>query len=121
MTYEEILAFARELRKKQTPAEKFFWQKVRNRRLFGKKFTRQFIIQHDNNRGNKRFFIADFHCHEKNLVVELDGKIHDYQKEYDELREDTLRLMGFTVVRFKNEEILHDWDSVEDRLKELLL
>jgi very-short-patch-repair endonuclease len=49
MTYEEILAFARELRKKQTPAEKFFWQKVRNRRLFGKKFTRQFIIQHDNN------------------------------------------------------------------------
>ena len=76
MKYKDILAFARLLRKNQTPAEVFFWNKVRNRGLFGKKFKRQFIIQHAEILGEKKFYIADFYCYEKSLVVEIDGKIH---------------------------------------------
>jgi very-short-patch-repair endonuclease len=120
MKYKTILTFARQLRKNQTPAEKLFWDKVRNRRLFKKKINRQFIIEHANVVGNKRFFIVDFYCHEKKLIIELDGKIHDYQIAYDLEREDILRQMGFQIIRFNNEEVLHHWELVEQRLKTIL-
>ena len=81
MKYKDILAFARLLRKNQTPAEVFFWSQVRNRRLFGKKFKRQFIIHHAKIMREKKYYIADFYCHEKSLVVEIDGKIHLQQKK----------------------------------------
>ena len=62
MEYERVLSFAREMRKNPTPAEKVFWAKVRSRKFLGKKFNRQFVIQHEDILGEKRFFIADFHC-----------------------------------------------------------
>ena len=65
----------RDLRKNQTLSEVKIWKAVRNRKLKGKKFLRQHPIRF-NMDGRKRFFIADFYCHEKNLVVEIDGKIH---------------------------------------------
>ena len=120
MKYKDILHFARELRKNQTPAEQFFWEQVRNRRFMGKKFTRQFIIEHSEIQGDKSFFIADFHCHEKRLVVELDGGVHQKQEEYDKIREEILRDMGFAIIRFQNEEVLEKWDDVAQRLKEAL-
>ncbi len=120
MKYRDILHFARELRKNQTPAEEFFWKMVRNRRFMGKKFTRQYIIEHSEVQGDKSFFIADFHCHEKRLIVELDGKIHNQQLEYDRIREEILRDMGFIIVRFHNEEVLEEWDKVAGRLREAL-
>ena len=120
MRYKDILHFARELRKNQTPAEQFFWEKVRNRRFMGKKFTRQFIIEHSDIQGDKSFFIADFHCREKRLVVELDGNIHKEQVEYDRMREEILREMGFVIIRFRNEEVLENWNRVAERLREAL-
>ena len=120
MKYKDILNFAREMRKNQTPAEQFFWEKVRNRRFMGKKFTRQYIIEHAEIQGNKSFFIPDFHCHEKRLIVELDGGIHEQQVEYDKIREDILRDMGFIFLRFRNEEVLESWDRVAERLREAL-
>ncbi len=121
MNYKTILSFARQLRKKQTPAEQLFWEKVRNRRLFNKKVNRQFIIEHVNIMGNKQFFIVDFYCHEKRLIIELDGKIHDYQVQSDLEREEILRKMGFQIIRFKNKEILECWEKAELKLKEILL
>jgi len=106
MKYSDALTFARAMRKKQTLAEKFFWEKVRNRRFMRKKFYRQYIIQHDESQGRKQFFIADFYCHDKRLVIELDGKIHLQQQEYDAARTAILTETGFSVIRFDNETIL---------------
>ena len=51
------------------------------------------------------YFIADFYCAEKKLIIELDGKIHDEQKEYDENRDRILKEMKLKVIRFKNHEL----------------
>jgi very-short-patch-repair endonuclease len=61
----------RDLRKRQTKAEEIFWQAVRNRKFLGNKFLRQHPIFYDL-KGKESFFIADFYCHEKKLIVELD-------------------------------------------------
>lgn len=109
MSYAKVLEFARENRKNPTRAENFFWQKVRNRRFYGLKFNRQFIIEHESN----SFFIADFHCHEHSLIVELDGEIHRFQQQYDKIREEILEGLGFQIIRFCNDQVLKNWDFVE--------
>ena len=116
MKYEEAKKLARDLRKSQTKAEEYFWEKVRNRRLFGFKINRQFPVEYERD----GFFIADFHCHEKKLIIELDGPIHKFQKEYDTNRMQILEELGFKVVRFENETVLNNWESVEKQLKEIL-
>ena len=118
MTYAQILTFARELRKKQTPAEEKFWKKVRGRRFLGKKFLRQNVIKHAEEGGRESFFIADFYCRENRLIVEIDGDIHLTQVEYDQLRQEILEEMGYRVVRFTNEEVLENWGMVEKKLLE---
>lgn len=67
----------------------------------------------------KKFFVADFYCHEKKLVIELDGKIHDFQKEYDQNRDAIMTKMGLTVLRFKNEE-LDDMTTMLHRITQFL-
>jgi very-short-patch-repair endonuclease len=52
-----------------------------------------------------RFFIADFYCHSARLVIELDGKIHEHQKEYDEFQTYLINQLGMQVLRIKNEEL----------------
>ncbi|MCB9282990.1 MAG: endonuclease domain-containing protein [Lewinellaceae bacterium] len=118
MTYAEILTFARELRKRQTPAEQKFWKQVRGRRFEGKKFLRQHIIKHAMDGKKEAFFIADFYCREKKVIVEIDGGIHRTQVEYDQLRQEVLERMGYRVIRFKNEEVLENWEKVERILLE---
>jgi len=109
----------RELRKVQTMAETIFWQAVRNRKFMGLKFYRQYPIFVDFN-GKQTFFIADFFCFEKKLVVEIDGKIHDYRKENDALRTEIVNMKGIDVIRFKNEEIESNIGLVLKRLEEKL-
>lgn len=85
--------FCRELRKNQTSAEKVFWETVRDRRLFGRKFYRQhpiFIPDYERD----SFFVADFYCHERKLVVEIDGKVHDFQQDYDAMRTHLINKRG---------------------------
>ena len=117
MNKKTIIEFARELRRNQTSAEKIFWQVVRNRRFDGKKFLRQHPLIYENINDKKlSFFIADFYCAEHKLVVELDGKIHDYQKDYDEQRDFIIEEMGLRVVRIKNEE-LQDIEKVKEKIR----
>lgn len=101
------------MRKHPTDAEDFFWEKVRNRRLFGMKWNRQFIIQCRLTPFFIKYYIADYHCHEHKLIVELDGQIHLRQQAYDMLRTDRMTDYGFTVIRFSNEQVLNRWDEVE--------
>jgi type I restriction enzyme M protein len=96
---------ARELRKKQTLAEALLWDIVRDRQVENLKFRRQHQV------GD---YIVDFFCHEHNLVVEADGDVHDvgYQKKHDKKRDAWLKGQGYTLLRFRNEDILNDLESV---------
>ena len=93
------------MRKDSTPAEDLLWQNLRGRKIKGLKFLRQFPLVYQSIHFTLYYFIADFYCAEKKLVIELDGKIHDSTKEYDENRDLVIGEMGLTVVRFKNHEI----------------
>ena len=109
----------RELRKNQTKSESMFWQAVRNRKLRGKKFLRQHPICFEID-GRRRFFVADFYCHEKRLVVEIDGKIHVRQKDYDALRVYLINFLGMQVIRFSDDEIETNLEGVLERVVEHL-
>jgi very-short-patch-repair endonuclease len=107
------------LRRKQTNSELTFWEAVRNRKILGFKFYRQYAIFFEYI-GKETFFVADFYCYEKRLVVKIDGKIHDYQKERDKLRTYIISMLGIEVVRFRNEEMEKNLELVLDSLKEKL-
>ncbi len=102
---KSIKELCRDLRKRSTPSERIVWELLRNRKFMGLKFLRQYPIIYGNYDTRKLFFIADFYCAEKKLVIELDGIIHDFQKEYDKNRDKIITEMGLTIVRFKNEEV----------------
>ena len=87
-----------------TEAEKIVWEIVRNRRLDGKKFLRQHKIIHENSFDSFQFFIVDFYCAEEKLILEIDGQIHEFQKEYDLWRTSVLDELGLRVLRIQNDE-----------------
>ena len=95
---KEKLQRAKELRREMTPAEKILWEELRANKL-GVHFRRQQVIQG---------FIVDFYCHQAGLVIEVDGDVHDLQKEEDERREKVLSALGLRIVRFGNDEVLRD-------------
>lgn len=100
---EKSLWRARRLRSQQTVAEGLLWSKLRARQLCGLKFRRQFPIGP---------FIADFACIEHQLIIEIDGKYHDYQEQEDLSRQEFLESDGWKVMRFSNETVLHDAETV---------
>ena len=84
---------------------------LRRAKKLGVRFRRQQIVQG---------FIVDFYCHKAALVVEVDGDIHDLQKEEDAKREKVLREMGLRIVRFRNDEVLRNLSVVVAQIKELI-
>jgi very-short-patch-repair endonuclease len=108
---KEKLQRAKELRREMTPAEKILWNELRANKL-GVHFRRQQVIAG---------FIVDFYCHKFALVVEVDGDVHDLQKEEDAKREKVLSAMGLRIVRFGNDEVVRDLSAVVGRIKELAL
>jgi very-short-patch-repair endonuclease len=105
----------RELRQRETNAEKIFWDVVRNRGWRGYKFYRQYPLFYEYS-GNESFFIADFYCHEMKLAVELDGRIHEKQQEIDRIRDEIINCLGIRVLRIKNDEIEKDVEAVLGRM-----
>lgn len=63
----------------------------------------------------------DFYCHKSALVIEVDGDIHDLQKEEDERREKALSEMGLRIVRFGNDEVMRDVSAVVGKIKSMLV
>jgi very-short-patch-repair endonuclease len=98
------------LKDNPTEAEKVMWEYLRNKKT-GYKIRRQHIIDD---------FITDFVCLSKNVVIEIDGKIHLKQKEYDELRTARLNELGYEVIRFTNEEVFANPELVALKIKEKL-
>ncbi|MDY0164673.1 endonuclease domain-containing protein [Desulfobotulus sp.] len=101
----EIRRYARDLRQNQTDAETFFWALLRGRRFSRMKFRRQ----HPFGR-----YILDFYCHERKLVIELDGGQHNggMAEKYDEERTLWLEQQGIWVLRFWNHEVLQETEAV---------
>lgn len=110
----------RSLRKNQTYYEELLWEVVRNRQILGKKFLRQFPIKYKW-RDKRRFFIADFYCHEGRLIVELDGAVHDKRKNYDQERDFVVKSLGIKTLRFKNQEVEADLSLVIQKIKDVLV
>ena len=93
-----------------------FGKVIRNKKLLGTKFYRQYPIFIDY-LGKETFFVADFYTHSRKLAIELDGKIHNFQKENDRLRDQFINLKGIEVLRINNVEIENDLEKVIDKIK----
>ncbi|MEP7133355.1 MAG: DUF559 domain-containing protein [Chloroflexota bacterium] len=104
---DEMLERAKELRRVMTPAEKKLWKELKGNKLNGLHFRRQQVVHG---------YFPDFYCHQHELIVELDGGIHELQKEYDAEREEYLIALGFRIIRFTNEDVIKNLKSVLQRI-----
>ena len=104
---------ARNLRKNMTPQERKIWSFLRKRSVNNMKFRRQYPI------GS---YIVDFICHEKMLIIEVDGGQHNENEniEYDKKRTSFLESKGFKVIRFWNNEIDNNIEGVYQEILKFL-
>jgi len=101
----KLISIARVLRKNMTDAECKLWWHLRDK-SFGYKFRRQSLIGE---------FIVDFACHEKRLVIELDGDQHADSFQ-DKVRDAWLAEQGYKVLRFWNNEVFENLEGVLDTI-----
>ena len=107
-----IFQKAEELRNNMTDAEIFMWGLLKGNQL-KVKFRRQHPVS---------CYIVDFYCHELKLVIEIDGSIHDVGEVRlnDALRENDLKDLGLTIIRFTNKEVLHNGYKVMEKMHETI-
>jgi very-short-patch-repair endonuclease len=105
--FVKINRHARDLRVNMTESEKMLWHELRGRKLSGYKFLRQHVILYKGNLNRYNYFIADFYCFEKKVVIELAGPVHNDTEEYDIYKDSELMELGFKVLRIKNEELVN--------------
>lgn len=103
MNNPRLVVLSKNLRRRQTDAERKLWSLLRSRRLIGYKFRRQEVI------GSH---IVDFVCFKERLIIELDGGRHVNRKGYDDERTADLNKRGFRIVRFWDNQVLQDRESV---------
>ena len=101
---------ARSLRKQATPAETILWNRLRAGQFAGLKFRRQQPIDR---------FVVDFFCPSRRLVIELDGLSHEDRAEYDAKRQRYLEAQDLKILRFHNDEVLHNIDGVLEKIASL--
>jgi imidazole glycerol-phosphate synthase subunit HisF len=99
-----IFENAKALRHNLTHEERVLWGKLKE--CFpDHKFRRQHPISE---------YVADFYCHKLKLVIEVDGSIHlmEENQKLDNLRQDNIEHLGITVLRFTNEQVRREIESV---------
>ena len=96
------------MRDYMTEAEKILWEHLKGDKL-GVRFRRQHMIE---------CFIPDFVALSCKLIIEVDGEVHKFQKEYDSEREQFLIEKGYRLIRFENDEVLKNIESVIERIRE---
>ena len=111
-SYTCMKEFQKKNKSNPTDAERILWEYLR-REQTGHKFRRQQIIEN---------YIADFACLESKLVIELDGDYHltAEQIQQDQERTEKLSLLGYRVIRFKNEEVIDNPKIVIKQIKCIL-
>ena len=105
---ESVQQVAEGLRHAPTKAERVLWTALRNKQVEGIKFRRQCPFG---------TYILDFCAPSHRLVIEVDGGIHTQQAEQDEARSAHLRAYGYTILRFRNEEVLYDLANVLNTIR----
>lgn len=95
--------FARQLRRSSSMPERRLWLALRDRRLGGLKFRRQYAIDR---------YTVDFACPQKRFAVEVDGDSHADRGHYDQHRETVIRSLGWNVVRVANDDIRDNLEGV---------
>ena len=90
-----------------TDAEKALWRVLRCRQVSGLKFRRQHPF------GD---YVLDFVCLENKLVIEVDGGQHGVRAKEDEVRTQNLLTAGFRVLRFWNNQVIQEIESVKERI-----
>src|SRR4026208_1797060 len=103
ITTPKMMHLAGKLRQNQTEAEAKVWSRLRAHRMAGVQFRRQHAI------GN---YIVDFCSSRRKLIIELDGSQHLDQAEYDSERTTYLESKGYRVLRFWNNDVMKDIETV---------
>jgi very-short-patch-repair endonuclease len=106
-TPKYVITLARENRMQLTESEKILWFYLKNRKLNGFRFRCQHPVYR---------YILDFYCHEVQLAIEVDGRIHNQQKEYDEYRDAFLKNIGITTIRFDAEDVVNNTSQVVNEI-----
>ncbi len=101
---------AKRMRREPTEAESILWSALRSKQT-GYKFRRQHPVEN---------YIADFICLDVWLAIEVDGGYHTTveQKEADDIRDSRLKELGFTTLRFTNEEVINKIDIVVETIQQ---
>jgi very-short-patch-repair endonuclease len=102
---------AKKLRKQSTDTERQLWRYLRNRQMEGFKFRRQQPI------GS---YVVDFVDLERKVIVELDGGQHTLNPE-DKIRDEWLRVEGYRVLRFWDNEVFNNLTGVLETIRDALL
>ena len=107
----DSFAKAKFLRENMTDAEKLLWEKLKDNKLKGLKFRRQYPIH---------IYIVDFYCHKLKLIIEIDGGYHNSkeQKLLDAERSEILKFQELEIIRFTNEEVLGNIEFVIRKIEE---
>ena len=109
---KNLKEYARKLRNNSTLPEVILWDKLLKRKqLRGYPFLRQRPIKN---------YIVDFFSKNLNLIIEVDGEIHKFQKGKDKKREEEIKELGYSVIRFQNEEILYELFNVQRTLESFI-
>ncbi len=100
----------KELRNNATPAEAALWSYLKNKKLAGRKFSRQHSIEN---------YVVDFYCSSEKFIIELDGEIHQQAMNVanDADRDARLHELGYKVLRFENKEVLNNINIVLSKIQ----
>ncbi len=111
--HPKLKEFARKLRKNSTRSEIKLWHHLKGKKMIGYDFHRQKPI--DN-------FIVDFFCNKLKLVIELDGYTHTFEEvvDKDELKQEKLKELGISVLRFRDEDVMKNMDGVLNVIRQFI-
>ena len=111
---KEIQKRRRLLRSNMTFSEKIVWMYLRKRKM-KERFLRQYSV--DN-------YIIDFYCPKLKIAIEIDGDVHEQekQKKHDRVRQEYLEQIGIKFIRIKNDELFDNpnkaFERIENKIKE---
>ena len=94
-----------------TDAEKKLWKHLRLKQLESYRFRRQFPLGE---------YIVDFICLEKKLIIEVDGGQHSDLSDYETERNQWLEKQNFQILRFWNNQVLNEIESVVEIILNIL-
>src|SRR6267378_3098464 len=96
---------AKSLRRTMTRAETLLWRYIKAHHIHGLSFRRQAPMG---------AYIVDFVCHDRRVIVELDGETHDFEErlKHDQKRDAWLASHGYVILRFTNHDVLSNLEGV---------